>query len=423
MDTFSSDVSSSQDRGAHLDDEGKAMTRERTAFSRRAFTAGVAGLGLGAVVPTGPAAAATPSGARSRAEASWAALRTYFAARDGSGLYREQHPVQPGDNPYSYEWPFSQAHVAALDLTGMAGAGHRFDATLAAHVGAQHHYWSPKGTTGLPGYASYPPPPYGEQAGDFFYDDNEWVGLKDVQQHLMGRDHDGRALRDAERIFALVVSAWDHDASHAAPGGFFWTQATWSTDRNTVSNMPAAELGLRLHAITGRKSYLDWALRAYRWTNEHLQRDDGLYDDHLDLAGTVEETVWSYNQGVPVGVNVLLHAVTGQRQYLDEAERIADAAQAWFADAAHPLEKQPPAFNSIYFKNLLLLDAATGRSTHRRAMRAWADHVWRHQRDQATGLFHFDAAAPEKTQLIEQAAMVQVYAVLAWPSSRHRLLY
>lgn len=399
------------------------MTSERATFSRRTFTAGAAGLGLGAVVPAGSAAAAAPSRARGRAEASWSALQKYFRVDDGSGLYREQHPAQPSDNPYSYEWPFSQAHVAALDLTGMAGAGHRYDATLAAHVRAQHHYWSAKGTTGLPGYASYPPPPYGEQAGDFFYDDNEWVGLKDVQQHLMGHDRDGAALRDAKRIFALVVSGWDDDKSHAAPGGFFWTQASWSTDRNTVSNMPAAELGLRLHAITGRRSYLDWALLGYRWTNAHLQRDDGLYDDHLDLEGKVEETVWSYNQGVPVGVNVLLHALTGKGRYLDEAERIADAAQAWFAADEHPLSKQPPAFNAIYFKNLLLLDAATGRRTHRRAMQAWADDVWRHQRDKTTGLYHFDDAAPASTQLIEQAAMVQVHAVLAWPHARHRVLY
>ena len=415
------------------------MTLEQKRLSRRTFTAGLAGLagtGVAATVPGGTALAAPPAAPqvatartdRDRAEASWAALRAHFRAGDGSGLYREQQPAQPADNPYSYEWPFSQAHVAALDLTGMAGVGHRYDATLAAHVRAQRHYRVAKGTTGLPGYASYPPPPYSQQAGDIFYDDNEWVGLKDVQQHLMRLGRGGAALADAEEVFALVVSAWDDDPGHAAPGGFFWTQATWSTDRNTVSNMPAAELGLRLHQITGRRTYRTWARRAYDWTNAHLQRDSGLYDDHLDLKGVVEDTVWSYNQGVPVGVNVLLHAQTGRRRYLEEAERIADAASAWFADADHPLTGQPPVFNAIYFKNLLLLDAATGRSTHRKAMAAWADHVWRHQRDRATGLFLFDTdeatgSPTGTTQLIQQAAMVQVFAVLAWPRSRQRLLY
>ena len=33
-------------------------------------------------------------------------------ATDGSGLYREQYPVEAGDNAYSYEWPFSQVHIA-----------------------------------------------------------------------------------------------------------------------------------------------------------------------------------------------------------------------------------------------------------------------------------------------------------------------
>lgn len=55
-------------------------------------------------------------------------------------------------------------------------------------------------------------------------------------------------------------------------------------------------------------------------------------------------------------------------------------------------------------------------------MRAWAEQVWQDRRDPATGLFRFhdDTAT---TDMIEQAAMVQVYAVLAWPSSRCRLLY
>jgi predicted alpha-1,6-mannanase (GH76 family) len=107
-------------------------------------------------------------------------------------------------------------------------------------------------------------PPYGN-GGDFFYDDNEWVGLFDVQRFLMTGDR--TALTRAEQIFELVKSGWDTDASHAAPGGVFWTQATWSHDRNTVSNMPGAELGLRLYQLTRQPSYLDWSRRMYDWTN------------------------------------------------------------------------------------------------------------------------------------------------------------
>lgn len=397
---------------------------EPVRLSRRLLTLGALGAGAATLVPTvthpQQASAQTspsrPSVWSRRAAQAWSALQTHFAAADGSGLYREAFPA-PADGPsYSYEWPYSQAHQAALDLTGMRGAGGRWRDTLRAHDRAQLHYWSEAGTTGLPGFASGPTPPYGS-GGDFFYDDNEWVGLLDVQHWLMHRDR--AFLRQAETIFDLVVSGWDTNATHAAPGGVFWTQATWSTDRNTVSNMPGAQLGLRLFQLTGRRHYLDWALKMYRWTNRHLQRDDGLYNDHLDLAGTVETTVWSYNQGVPVAVNALLGQVTGNYRYLVEARRIAAAAASYYA-ADNRLHDQPVFFNSIYFKNLLLAESITGLHRAMPALQAYGEWLWS-VLDPRTHLH--PAGADASVQMIEQAATVQIFAALAWPRSGHRLLY
>jgi len=399
-----------------------------TAVSRRVFTAGL--VGSAALIPLGSSAYASgrdTTGERwaRRAERTYAALRRYFAT--AHGLYREQHPVAADDRPYSFEWPFSQAHVAALDLTGMVGVGRRYRDALAAHRRAQQHYWDSAGSTGLPGFASYVTPPYGD-GGDFFYDDNEWVALADLQHHGMYGDR--ASVREASRLFDLVVSGWDDDLSHAAPGGVFWTQAPWSSDRNTVSNMPGAQVGLRLHQLTGRRHHLDWSLRMYRWTNQHLQRPDGLFHDHLNLEGEVEKTVWSYNQGVPVSVNALLYEITGKRRYLDEAVRIADTALAFYAEADEDrdqtkLDGQPPFFNSIFFKNLLRLESITGGRRRHRAMEAYAERMWDGKRDPDTGLFDFgaDAEVTGRTQMIEQAAMVQILAVLAWPRGRHHLLY
>ncbi|WP_203962210.1 glycoside hydrolase family 76 protein [Actinocatenispora thailandica] len=390
-------------------------------IGRRArIASAVLAAGLAALVAlSGAPAGASPASAAARAAASYRALQTYFAASDGSGLYHEQYPVQAGDNVYSYEWPYSQVRGATLDLTGMPGAlGARYRADLAARDAGQQRYWlGSGGTTGVPGYASYPVAPYGG-GGDFFYDDNEWVGLFDVQRYLDSGDR--QALGRARQIFDLVVSGWDTDASHADPGGVFWTQASWSTDRNTVSNMPGAELGLRLYQITGQRSYLDWSRRMYDWTNAHLLGPDGLYYDHLDLAGTVEQTYWSYNQGVPVGVDVLFYQVTHDRSYLARARRTAAAAYDYYVGQGH-LATQPPYFNAIFFKNLLLLESVTGGHAYRDALRAYADRVWVTDRDAATGLFHFDENGA--TQAIQQAAMVQIYAVLAWSPQRYRLLY
>ena len=378
----------------------------------------------GAVTSPSPGPATGAQSNSARAASSFRAMQTYLSVPDGSGLYHEQYPVVAGDNPYSYEWPFSQAHIAIADLANQSGArGAQFDSALKVADAAQEHYWKAEGgSTGLPGYASYPVGAFGG-GGDFFYDDNEWVGLLDVQRQLTGSDP--AALSRAKQIFDLVVSGWDDDPSHASPGGVFWTQAQWSSDRNTVSTMPGAELGLRLFQITGQRSYLDWSLRMYSWTNQNLQRPDGLYNDHVGLQGTVESTIWSYNQGVPVGVNVLLYEVTKNRHYLDEARRIAAAASQYYGSQGR-LAAQPASFNSIFFKNLLLLESVTGGSRYRTATQQYADQVWTGNRDASTGLFVFgsDPAGPSApTQLLEQAAMVQIYAVLGWSPSQWRDLY
>jgi rhamnogalacturonyl hydrolase YesR len=175
-----------------------------------------------------------------------------------------------------------------------------------------------------------------------------------------------------------------------------------------------------VHQIPGEADYLDWARRFYDWTNTHLQSPSGLYWDHLDLRGTVEKTFWSYNQGVPVGVNVLLYEVTHDRDYLRRAERIAEAAYDYYVTQGRPFT-QPVFFNSIFFKNLLLLEAATKNGKYHQAMADYADQLWSTMREPATGLVHFDAAGG--TEATQQAALAQIYAVLAWLRAKRRTLY
>ena len=383
---------------------------------RGILSSGAAAMVVAALVST-PASADPGTVNAARAEASYQALQRFLSA--GNDLYVEQRPAATGDNPYSYEWPFSQVHQATVNLLGVpGGVGRQASADLSGVAAGQEHYWNAAGsTTGVPGYDSYVPAPLGS-GGDLFYDDNEWVGLTKAQQYLMTGDR--TALARAEQIFTLVESGWDTDTSHADPGGVFWTQASWSTDRNTVSNMPAAELGLRLYQITHKREYLDWSLRMYEWTNRYLQSPSGLYFDHVSLTGQVETTFWSYNQGVPVGVDVLLYQLTHDPTYLRRAERIASAAYDYYVTQDR-LTGQPPFFNSIFFGNLLLLESVTGGHRYRDAMADYADQLWQTVRDPATGLFVFDSGGV--TETIQQAAMVQIYALLAWPAGRYGVLY
>jgi hypothetical protein len=395
---------------AHKDKEVNSMKRRTMIGLLGGTILGIAGS------PTLVAYAHENNGAR--ASASYDAMQKYFYEHDGSHLYHEQYPVAQGDNMYSYEWPFSQAHTATIDIANLPGeAGRSYRSDLADRWLGQERYWNTTGTTGLPGYDSYARPPYGN-GGDKFYDDNAWVGLASIQLYKMTGEQ--MPLDRAKQIFALAVSGWDTDPTHADPGGVFWTQATWSRDRNTVSNMPNAEVGLRLYQLTGDQYYFDWAQKMYDWTNTYLLAPNGLYWDHVDLAGNVQKTQWSYNQGVPVGVNTLFYEVTGDRKYLQRAENIANAALDFYG-TGDSLYQQPAYFNSIFFKNLLLLQSVDHDQRYVKAMQAYADQVWASYRDAATGLFHFNGS--QETQLLEQAAMTQIYAVLAWSPSEYRILY
>ena len=228
---------------------------------------------------------------------------------------------------------------------------------------------------------------------------------------MAGHKGDPPALRRAAEIFDLVVFGWDTDPSHPAPGGVFWTQAPWSQDRNTVSNGPGAELGLHLYRLTRKSYYLDWAKRMYEWTRTHMLAPNGLYWDHIDLAGTIEKTQWSYNQGVMIGAGVLLYRATGRRTYLDQARDTARKALAFYAEDDRYFT-QPARFHAIFFANLLQLSAVSPDPAYRRAMEGYADAAVERVLDEATGLYRFEGDEP--VTLLEQSGMIRIEAMLGW---------
>jgi uncharacterized protein YyaL (SSP411 family) len=321
-------------------------------------------------------------------------MQTAFYLPD-LALYRE---TTTGDRArLAYLWPFSQALAATIDLVAMPHGERYLPAAEALRRGADR-YWDPRAPAG---YSSGVMLPLGS-GGDRFYDDNAWIALELARYSLIAGDT--AALERARQVFGFVMSGWDDDPCHPAPGGVFWTEGSWNRDRNTVSNGPGAELGLRLCEITHEQSYLDWAARMYDWAYRSMYAPNGLFWDHVNLQGNIDTTQWTYNQGAMIGANVLFHRVTGDLVYLERAESIAGATLREFP--TERLDGQPPAFNAIFLKNLLLLYAVNGNAAYIDAMQAYADRMWDSRRDSATGLF--DAS------LLDHAAIVQVLATLAW---------
>ena len=374
-----------------------------------------------------------------RAVRAYAAMRRHFVRQDG--LYRRDgQPRLPG--MAAHLWPTARAFVAAVDLLGMPGdlrLGFDADGAVAAHLGALELYWDDQADE--PAYAS---DTIGSRfGGDRYYDDNAWVGLGLVQLERLrpGRGHAERA----RTLFRFAANGWDARPDVPSPGGVFWVEqgrgnGLGNHDRNVVSNAPNAQLGLHLAAQAGRANGANGATGAgeyarahdmYAWVNVTLDAGraagapaTGLFFDKLRGDGTLDETLWTYNQGSMIGANVLLArraaaaASSGaganadpDGPHLARAEAIAAKALRHYAGT---YEDRPAAFNAILFRNLLQLHAATAdaglRQRIRQAMSAYAGAAWTAHRDRHDR-FRFGRGGPT---LLDQSAMVQVYALLAW---------
>jgi hypothetical protein len=350
-------------------------------------------------------------------------MQREFCRRDG--LYRRDgFPRRPW--AAAHLWPYARALVATLDLAGVRPelvGGFVADAAIAQRLSVLERYWDPTGAA--PAYSS---DVMGTRlGGDRYYDDNAWVGLALVQLERI-RPGSGRLPRATE-LFRFAIGGWDRRQEVPSPGGVFWVEqgrgiGAKNHDRNTVSNAPNAELGLHLAQLTGRPSAPPGSIGAadmYGWVNAALEagRAGGgaptwLFWDKIRGDGTLDRTLWSYNQGSMVGANVLLARDAGsadRARYIAQAEAIARAALGHYAGA---LEHQPAAFNAIFFRNLLLLHHATADHALRvqilDAMRGYADWAWAQRRDRHD---RFRLSGRGLT-LLDQSAMVQLLAMLAW---------
>mgnify|MGYP002716300180 FL=1 len=384
-----------------------------------------------------------------RARLAHRTLRRYFRA--GRVLLHEAVPRRRQDRRHSYEWPHSQVTAAATDLA-CVGIG-----LATAHDAGQETYWSPlRGA-----YTSLPRPPHGV-GGRIYIDDNAWMALIHVQRVLAGIGSD-KDLRRAQAIHRFIQRSRDTDPSHPAPGGVFWmAQPIWATllshcrsgdgsgrgdsrlraasgmrvgsalsgglfrashllgasasgnhSCNTVSTMPPTQLALRLHQVTGEDRFLRDARPIYEWAREHMLSPDGLFWDNIDLAGNIDPTFWSYNQGVPIGVEALAWQITGSVVHRRRFDEIIEASLAYFRpeEPDGPFDGQPIFFNAIFLKNLLLASAIIPDDRAVRITQCYAERMWRTRCDQDSGLYRRPSA--DHTELLEQAAMVQLCAVLA----------
>ncbi|KAJ3113451.1 hydrolase 76 protein [Phlyctochytrium bullatum] len=194
-------------------------------------------------------------------------------------------------------------------------------------------------------------------AGGVWNEDIAWWGLAvitgaetygpdDLINPDGGSEFTGRSwLEVGSRTFFQIVQPgqWDNSCG----GGIYWSRDRNSDKKNirdyksSITNGQAIEMAARLYRLTGDPVYKTWADDIYAWMKKYLVRPDytvidGLYTVQegtpAECAPDVNPTLWSYQPGVLIPGLAILYNVTRNATYLDEAQRLLDAALANFVD-------------------------------------------------------------------------------------------
>jgi hypothetical protein len=344
-----------------------------------------------------------------RATLAYAAMQRYYYI-PGSGLYTGE--------PFSYLWPFSVALASTVSLESVPALARAYHRELHARLIGLESYLdtnnsgAPEGTytSALEAFDGTAAPPTGP-GGTKYYDDNDWVGIELMR--VYERTGDKGSLAYAEAIMAFEMAGWSSDPTLPCPGGIPFSNDVENGDRNTVSTAPAAELALQLYRATHNPIYEQFAIKAYTWVRACLLQPSGLYADHL-RHGALDPTVWSYNQGTMIGAGVLLYQATGNAEYLFQARATAHAAIEYFTPAR--LDAEIPFFPSVFFRNVMYLDSVTHDPPGARIAQEYANYAWQNKR-MGNGLFV--AGSPPTAQLLVQASIAQIYALLSSPPSTY----
>lgn len=204
-----------------------------------------------------------------------------------------------------------------------------------------------------------------------YYDDMAWMALALLRADEVA----GAGTRPlVETLWAAIEGGWDER------GGLRW-RTSGAPYRNTPANGPAAILAARL----GRD---DWATRIAGWLHEHLVRADGVVADGVRDDGGVDETVWSYCQGLAVGAAVAVAGRGGDPAWTGRAERTAAAGCAAVTDAASGLWRPEGGHDGGLFRGVLArylaehalaAPDAAARDGSVEALVRNGDAVWRHR--------------------------------------------
>ena len=306
---------------------------------------------------------------RRRADEAWGAMASRaFVVRRGRLAVRE-----PGGLRAVPLWPFSQVLHA-----GAAVAAPESPALLASLESYR------RGSA----YAERP------STRRRYYDDNAWVGLALL-------DH--REIDGAVRVLTFLREGCVALADGSL--GVRWVEggAALHACSTGSTGLVAARLSRQVDGAE-RGALIELAGRCAAFL-ERLHDTDGMVADHRRPDGSVDPGVYTYNQGLLVGLLTELDRVDDALELAQRVRTVFDADRLW----AHP-----PAFNAILVRELLRLDPVRPEAGLRSWCSDYLTRVWNEARDPVTGLFTSGGIGRYDSGLVlDHAALTGAMAALA----------
>jgi len=271
-------------------------------------------------------------------------------------------------------------------------------------------------------YAVYP-----GTGDERFYDDNIWVGIDMVDLYLLTKNP--AYLTRAKMVWTFVLEGTDN----VMGGGVYWKE--YGNSKNTCSTAPAAVLAAKLYQATKEAPFLKSAKDLYSWCKNVLQDPaDKLYWDNVTLSDpsnpnsalNVAKQKYPYNSGQPMQIASLLYTITGESQYLSDAQAIAKSAyKKWFipfnsytlGESFQILEPGHVWFQAIMFRGFVELYKIDGDRTYVTAYEKTLSNAWLSNcRNKSTNLLNGDfrgGTTQTSWEIIHEGACLEMLARLA----------
>ena len=316
---------------------------------------------------------------------------------------------QAKPNPYAFLWPYSGS-LSAVSAIMMHKKTKDAESYLTAKVlaGLTHYFDTARSPFAYASYINDAPP------SDRFYDDNVWLGIDFTELYL----HTSKAeyLEKAKLIWKFIESGTDEKLG----GGIYWCEQS-KKSKNTCSNAPGAVYALKLFEATKDSSYFNQGKTLYEWTKNTLQdKNDYLYFDNIGLNGRVQKRKYAYNSGQMIQAAALLYKITRKKEYLVDAQNIAQSAHNYFfedfsaadGNKMKLLKKGDIWFTAIMFRGFVELYHLDKNKTYLQDFDKNLNFAWKNMREQ-NGLFNSDWSGQTKDKskwLLTQFAMAEMYA-------------